>query len=344
MLTLLLGAAACVPGITRASIMGDSIKTMQCGIALTLDDILNGNITQDGSTFFIGLTPLSTKLVDLRNNVTDIIGNLTGTVQSGSANVAAACVSSKTGLETVADTTANTSYAGTYTSPTPGSPATLPSGFATVLGDPTQSSTAIGIMYTVFEQLRSTFDNLSTQTSSLSGATASIQSGIDGVVTTLSNFTTIISDADTSIGSTAGTADTYLEYLKYGFLGFYGAGIGIAVLGLLGVVIMSCFDKPGCRYLVYFSCVIMFILCIVGFLISFFMSLIIPVLYLVCSTINTATASSAAFVSNHFIKCRFHHQFEFGCQYFRHCLGLPARWKRINHQSIRLFRNLYWTT
>lgn len=55
MLLMLLAVAACVPGITRSSTLGDSFQTMQCGVALTMDDILNGNINSDKTSFFAGV-------------------------------------------------------------------------------------------------------------------------------------------------------------------------------------------------------------------------------------------------------------------------------------------------
>jgi hypothetical protein len=64
-------------GITRASTLSDSIKTMQCGVSLALDDLLNGNVTSDKSSFFMGASTLNTYLLNFKGNITDIINNFT---------------------------------------------------------------------------------------------------------------------------------------------------------------------------------------------------------------------------------------------------------------------------
>jgi len=58
---------------------------MTCSAAITLDDILNGNVTADGNSYFIGLNPLSIQLNLLKNNLNNIDGNLS-LLRSGSPN------------------------------------------------------------------------------------------------------------------------------------------------------------------------------------------------------------------------------------------------------------------
>lgn len=59
---LALAIGASIPGITQASKLSDSITTMQCGIGLMLDDLLNGNLTADSTSFFSGTNTLVTLL------------------------------------------------------------------------------------------------------------------------------------------------------------------------------------------------------------------------------------------------------------------------------------------
>ncbi len=62
----------------------------------------------------------------------------------------------------------------------------------------------------------------------------------------------------------------------------YGVMLGLSVLALLGVVLMTFCDKYKCRYLMYFSCVSLFFLGILGFLLAIIFSIIVPILFLMC--------------------------------------------------------------
>jgi predicted PurR-regulated permease PerM len=77
MIVLLLAIAASVPGITKASTLSNSIKTMQCGVAITFDDLLNGNVTTDNTSFFMGVSTLATYLTSFSANITTIINDFT---------------------------------------------------------------------------------------------------------------------------------------------------------------------------------------------------------------------------------------------------------------------------
>jgi len=50
---------------------------MQCGVSLTFDDLLNGNITSDNTSFFMGVSTLATYLTDFQGNITTIINDFT---------------------------------------------------------------------------------------------------------------------------------------------------------------------------------------------------------------------------------------------------------------------------
>lgn len=77
----------------------------------------------------------------------------------------------------------------------------------------------------------------------------------------------------------------------------YGISLGLAVLAMLGVVLMTFCDKYKCRYLMYFSCVILFILGLVGFLLAIIFSIIVPVMFLFCEWLDV-TITSSGFIAN----------------------------------------------
>jgi hypothetical protein len=306
MLVLLLACAASIPGIiliylgiTKASTLTDSIATMQCGISLSLDDLLNGNVTSDNSSFFIGASTLVTYLGNFKTNITNIINNFSNNLQTGVNNVQSNCSSAITNLEILSNgVTHNATYSLIYNTPTTLSGSSVSSTFGTVLGVPSNSSSMVGAIYTVVTTLYNAMTTMSTAITSLNNANATIMTSIQSASDSIANYSSIISGVDTSLGSTFTTIAPYLNYIRIAFLTYYGLVLGLSVLALLGVIIMACFDKPGCRHLMYVACVIMFIATIVGFLLSFLLSFLIPILYMGCSVITPAIASSTNFVSN----------------------------------------------
>ena len=83
-----------------------------------------------------------------------------------------------------------------------------------------------------------------------------------------------------------------------GLQAFYGVFIGFGFFALLGALLTACCDKYGCRYLMYFSCVFLFIVGLIGFLIATIISLIIPATTWGCSFLDVTLASDAGFTAN----------------------------------------------
>lgn len=305
MIVLLLACAAAVPGIlffnagiTRASTLSDSIKTMQCGVSLTFDDLINGNITSDNSTFFMGAKTLQNYLLDFKGNISNIINNFTTNLQTDVSNLNGNLTQGKTDIIALpTNTNTNNSYSLIYTNPTASGGGSVTSSFSQVLGTANASSTLTGILFTIVDQLSTVISAMNTAITSLSSASGTITTGIQSASDSIGGYADLIAGVDIGLTGTFATVSPYLEYLRYAFLGYYGAVIGLSVLALLGAIIMACFDKPGCRHLMYVSCVVMFLICIVGFLLSFLLSVIIPILYMGCSVVSPALDSSATFLS-----------------------------------------------
>jgi hypothetical protein len=269
---------------------------MQCGVSLAFDDLLNGNITTDNTSFFMGVSTLATYLTNFQGNITTIINDFTTNLQTTVGVVNGNLSSAETNLGMLPNgTTANTSYVLSYSTPVPGA-STVSSSFATVLGVASNSSSLTGTLFTIVDSLYSAISAMNTAISSLSSQT-SISADIGTAAQLVSNYSSLISSTDQTVGTLFSTINPYLNYVRYASLGYFGAVIGLAVLALLGVIIMACFDKIGCRHLMYVSCVIMLIACIVGFVLSFILSVVIPVLYMTCTVITPAIASSTNFTS-----------------------------------------------
>ena len=63
-----------------------STTSVGCATSIIIDDILNGNVTTDGSSFFTGLTQLHAQLGYLSSNLTSINSTMAG-LQTGAANI-----------------------------------------------------------------------------------------------------------------------------------------------------------------------------------------------------------------------------------------------------------------
>jgi hypothetical protein len=143
----------------NASNVGTSLNNMGCSLAIFTDDLLNGNVTTDGTSFFTGLNVFSSKISDLSSNLGTITTSL-----SDLSNTAAG--DSKTYVGNIA--TVETTYlqplptnagsgAMTLTYNTPIDAATtgsLTSSFPAILGTYTTSGTLLYKLYASIEYAR----------------------------------------------------------------------------------------------------------------------------------------------------------------------------------------------
>lgn len=78
----------------------------------------------------------------------------------------------------------------------------------------------------------------------------------------------------------------------------YAVAMSIAILALVGVVLMTFCDMYKCRYLMYFSCTLLFLFGMISFLLSILFSFIVPVLYWGCDWLSFTLGDSANFQTN----------------------------------------------
>jgi hypothetical protein len=45
--------------------------------AIVIDDILNGNVSYNGGSFFVGVSSLQTLMTEMKSNINDISSNIT---------------------------------------------------------------------------------------------------------------------------------------------------------------------------------------------------------------------------------------------------------------------------
>lgn len=108
-----------------------------------LDDFLNGNISNNGNTYFAGIATLTTKLTDLANNV-DQVSTQFGAVKTALNTVLTKASTATTNLPTVASSTANATMANlVYTNTMDSTTNSLASIIPSVIGSPSTNNSVM---------------------------------------------------------------------------------------------------------------------------------------------------------------------------------------------------------
>ena len=137
------------------STFGPAINHLGCSAAIFVDDLLNGNVTSNGSAFFTGLNTLTAQIDNLDGNLSNINGNLTdlagtGTTSETALNDVTAVLGN---VQQIPDTTSPFQLTLVYNTPIDASSGTTPSTFKPVLGDYTNSSSLVGSLYTLIQTI-----------------------------------------------------------------------------------------------------------------------------------------------------------------------------------------------
>jgi hypothetical protein len=189
------------------------------------------------------------------------------------------------------------SYLGNIGDTAPATGSSIPSKFVDVLGDSTNTQSIVGILYSALSDTSTTLNAIKTGADGFAGGIGPFQSQIGTITDSLGKVKNQIKDLDSSLSSSLELMDTPKSMGTMVISIIYGVMLGLSVLALLGVVLMTFCDKYKCRYLMYFSCVILFFLGILGFLLAIIFSIIVPVLYFLCGWLDV-TLQSTTFSAN----------------------------------------------
>jgi len=264
------------------------------------DDIVNGNVTADGSAFFTGVTKLVSTINDLNTNINDIKNNMTN-LDSGLSTIVTDLSTAKDDIQKVPQNAlsggnAVIDYKTRISDPYIPSTGTVSSIFVTVLGS-SNTGGIIGNLYSNIETGYNTLSGIKTSASAFAAGATGFSSSIGGITSDLNNVQTQITDLDNSVKDGLDLMETPKTIGTLVINLIYGIALGLAALALLGVILMTFCDKYKCRYLMYFSCVILFFFGILGFLIAIIFSIIVPVMYLLCEWLDV-TITSSGFTTN----------------------------------------------
>jgi len=276
---------------------------MGCSLAIFTDDLLNGNVTMNNASFFVGLNMFSGSLSKLSGNLTAINGSFSdlsnsasGTSHTAVNNIAAV---QNNFIKIIPDNAGTANMNLVYNTPidVAGTTGTLASSFAGILGRWNTQGTLIYNLYEAVESVRLSMQAIKSSANSFSTQIATIQSQITPMRTTIDNLISNVNTMDSSLSSFLSMLSLGSRFGNTGMMGFYGFLIAFSLFSLIGVILTCCCDKPGCRNLMYFSCAFLFLAGLATFIIAVLFSFLVPVFTWTCDYLTVALSSSAGFQS-----------------------------------------------
>ena len=287
-------------GFSQSQLISSSLDSMTCASSIVLDDLMNGNVTTDGTSFFAGLNQIRTQLGHLSGNLS-AINNTMANLASNSTNMTNVQTDATAALTAIARIPRNVDAGGnmndiTYNTPfNSASPtATITSIFPPILGSSTTGG-YVGTLHTFVTAAKVSITAISTSADNFLQQSANFQSGVAALQTTITVFNNFVSNADNGSYTFIDNISSEKPMINLGVQLVYGVTIGIASIMLLGTLLVAFCDKPKCRYLMYFACVILFFIGLMGFLMTIIFSILTPTVYFGCQFIDYSLNSTSNF-------------------------------------------------
>jgi hypothetical protein len=174
----------------------------------------------------------------------------------------------------------------------------ITSSFPAKLGTSTTSNTFVYKLYSSIDYARTLIAAIKTYANNFVTKKGDISGQIIPIQNMITNLITDVNSMDKKLGDYISYLKTPGTYGNLGMQGFYGFFIAFSFFSLLGVLLMACCDKPGCRHLMYFTCIFLFIGAFIAFLISIIFSIMVPLFTWTCSYIDVSLSGTAGFTSN----------------------------------------------
>jgi len=287
-------------GLTSCSNIGPTFTNLACSTAIFTDDLLNGNVTLNGSSFWVGLNQFVTQIVNLNGNLTNISNNFTSLSNAGMTASTTALTNALTAIKNIPQV-GGAALSLAYTSPITGASGTDVSTFPAILGTYDTAGTLVYAMYQAVSGINTFVTGIQSSATTFTSQIGTIGSSVSSIQSSLNSMISSISSMDSSLG-------TYLSYTnypsQYGTMAlsiFFAVMIGFSSLALFGALLTVCCRKYGCRHLMYFSCLFLFIAALIGFILSTLFSVLVPALTWTCSYLSYTLSSSANFQSIFYI-------------------------------------------
>lgn len=167
---------------------------------------------------------------------------------------------------------------------------TTQSVFPGVLGS---SSTGgyVGGLYTTLSFVLETISNITSAADSFVSEVSNFQSGVSSLRGAVQSFKSTSVEMDDSWNSKLKDINSGEEQVRTGVKALYGATIGICTVMLVSTLLVAFCDKIQCRYLMYSTCTILFILGVGGFMLTLASSLAAPAIFFSCQFLDHSLSS-----------------------------------------------------
>jgi len=292
----------------KVSSFGSAFSGLSCSASIFIDDVLNGNVTSSGTEFFTGLNTLSNQLNNLNASLANINTNMTDlTINTPASSQSLTALNniqgSKLKVQQIPHATSfelEPMYPSDLTTASvPPPPYTVDSMFKSVLGKYDNASSLVGGLYTVLDKIEIMISQARNNGATFSSSYTSVDTTLGTIRSSIDSISSSITKMDSSIGGPVGLMKTIGTSGNMGLQAFYGVFIGFGSLALLGTLLTACCNKFGCRHLIYFSCLIMFLVGLLGALISTIFSIFIPVFTWGCSFLDVTFLDQVGFKGNY---------------------------------------------
>lgn len=312
-------------GLTSASDIESSMKSTGCALALTFDDLINGNISESG-TFFAGITTVSQELVNLNDNLGFVEGQLND-IDSDGPTIIAVTTDFTTFETELSELSAGSGSPDTLHSditygPFIASGDTTTSIMPAILGRISSRSSSIGLTYSIAKETKDAVVSTSDSAQAFQNGINTFRAGFGDVETLLADLQDTLDQLDGSMTSAMGSINESLAIVTMAVSILFGVIIGLSLVGIVGALVMTFCNLFKCRYLIYFACVFLFLIGVVMFAFSVVFTALTPLLYYTCEFLTSSTSSQQNFEGTSLIICsqlrRTHGHF---CPIH---LGLPA--------------------
>lgn len=185
-----------------------------------------------------------------------------------------------------------------YTNNFDGSASGPSSTFPNLLGSVGGSSGAVYTAYSAFNLINEGLKKISDMGDTFNSQFSSLPANIGQFKSSMQSMVDQINGYDSMINSTDDSISSIMKIITLAVTAIFGVFIGFGILSIIGTLFMACCDKYSCRYLVYFVCVILFILGLFCFLLSTLFSILTPVIYFGCDFLTVSISSQDNFSSN----------------------------------------------
>ena len=271
-----------------------------------MDDILNGNVTESGK-YFTGIKTLSTSLTTVKNNLTNIDAQFSTIIPTGATALATtnAYNAARTAIDII-PTNAAAGKVSAYNYKTAFNNAagtlTLPSTLPNALGstNAADSTSAVYLTYTGLATIQSVIDQITVGAQAIkTQISGGFGTALDSAKGVMKNISNTLEGGDTKFYETYSSISPNFPLINTAVTGIYAGFVAIASVGLLATLLLLICNLYKCRYLLYFTCLIMVIIGFITFFLSILLSAFLPFIYFTCDFATFSFSSKANFDSNY---------------------------------------------